>query len=160
MSFHSELSIPEEKWMFHFLPGAARKKKYSQKTGTFLRAIYIGLSFFFNLRYRASIFKIQLRKLPQIPTLRLFVTLIIHLRSPSLHLKSSVSTRDSFLFLLSILLAIMFPVHNQKLMVHFYSSHQQREPQANSHSCFLPIFPLLTLLIVALCQPMLYVNYN
>ena len=143
-----------------FSLGQLGKKNTPRKLAPFLEQFILVSVFFFNLRYRASIFKIQLRKLSQIPTLRLCVTLITHFRSPSPHLKPSVSTRDSFLFFLSILLSIMFPAHNQKLMVHFYSSCQQREPQANFHSCFLPIFPLLTLLIIALCQPLLYVNYN
>lgn len=75
-------------------------------------------------------------------------------------ISNPVSAKDPFLFLLSALLTIMFPTHNQKWTVHLSGSRQQRIPQANFHSCFLLIFPSLMLLIVALCQPLLYANYN
>lgn len=142
--------------MFHFLPEAT-EKKHPPNSGTFVGAIYIGLNFFL-----ASDTELQSSKSNSENCLREscseIVTPITNLRSPRPpHFKPSVSTKHSFLFLLSTLLTTMFPTHNQKL-AHLYSSLQQRELQVNFHSCFLPIFELLTLLILALCQHLLYVN--
>lgn len=129
--------------MLHFLPGAVRGKNLAPLLEQFILAsvpVLFVLTSDIVLPSSEARLKGRLRESHS--------EVICH-STPSIPIP--VSTKGSSPFLLCVLQTITFPAHNQKLMVHFYDSRPQREPQANFHSCFLPIPPLLTRIAITLC---------
>lgn len=146
MSLHSE-----EKWGAAFSPWGIHGEKIPPNQHLCWSKTYWFR--YFCLRYRASIFKILLRKLSQGVPLRLLSLYVL--------LRSAVPP-TSAQFPPKILLAppLCTPDDHVPFTLPEADGTFLWELQANFHSCFPPVFPLQILLSVALCLPLLYVSFN